>query len=424
MPSVLLIGAGAREHALARCLLDGTPGLALHCAPGNPGIASEGATLHSVSVTDAHAVAELAVSCGADLVVVGPEVPLMHGVADAVRARGIPCFGPDAAAAAIEGSKAFAKEVMAAADIPTARAHACTDLASVTAALDEVHVPGVPFVVKEDGLAAGKGVVVTLDRDEAVAHAQSCLANGSAVLIEEYLDGPEVSLFFVCDGQRVVPLLPAADFKRAYDNDDGPNTGGMGAYAPLRWVPDDFVDHVTEVVAQPAVDELARRGTPFIGLLYAGLALTSRGVRVVEFNARFGDPETQAVLALLRTPLFDVLQHAATGSLADLPALQWREGSAVVVVLASHGYPASPRVGDAISGDLERQPDAWVLHAGTTVRDGELVTAGGRVLSCVGVGPDLQTARERAYSRVGAVDFEGAFARGDIALGAVAGTGR
>ena len=424
MPSVLLIGSGAREHALAHALLAGTPGLVLHCAPGNPGIESEGATLHSVNVTEAQAVAELAVSCGADLVVVGPEVPLMHGVADAVRARGVPCFGPDAAAAAIEGSKAFAKEVMAAADIPTARARACTDLAAVKAALDEMHVAGVPFVVKEDGLAAGKGVVVTSDRDEAVAHAQSCLANGSAVLIEEYLDGPEVSLFFICDGQRVRPLLPAADFKRAYDNDEGPNTGGMGAYSPLRWVPDDFIDHVTEVVAQPAVDELARRGTPFIGLLYAGLALTSRGVRVVEFNARFGDPETQAVLALLRTPLFDVLQHAATGTLADLPALQWREGSAVVVVIASHGYPASPRLGDAISGDLQRQSDNWVLHAGTNMRDGALVTAGGRVLSCVGVGPDLQTARERAYARVHAVAFDGAFARGDIALGAVTGTGR
>ncbi|MBU6213659.1 MAG: phosphoribosylamine--glycine ligase [Actinomycetales bacterium] len=423
-PTVLLIGSGAREHALARSLLAGTPGLVLHCAPGNPGIAAEGATLHRASATDAQAIADLADDCGADLVVIGPEVPLMHGVADAVRARGIPCFGPDAAAAAIEGSKAFAKEVMAAAGIPTARALACTDLAEVTAALDDMQQPGVPFVVKEDGLAAGKGVVVTLDRDEAVAHAQSCLANGSAVLIEEFLDGPEVSLFFICDGERVVPLLPAADFKRAYDNDEGPNTGGMGAYSPLRWVPDDFIDHVTEVVAQPAVVELARRGTPFIGLLYAGLALTSRGVRVVEFNARFGDPETQAVLALLRTPLFDVLWHAATGALADLPPLHWHDGSAVVVVLASQGYPADPRLGDVISGDMEPAPDSWVLQAGTELRDGELVTSGGRVLSCVGVGPDLQAARDRAYARARAVAFDGAFARGDIALGAVAGSGR
>ena len=424
MPTVLLIGSGAREHALARGLLQSSADLKLHCTPANPGIANEGATLHAVSATDAQAIAALAVEISADLVVIGPEVPLMHGVADALRRVGIPCFGPDAAAAAVEGSKAFAKEVMMSAGVPTAAAHVCLSMSEVDAALDAVFAVGVPFVVKEDGLAAGKGVVVTLDRAEAHAHARACLDNGSSVLIEEYLDGPEVSLFFVCDGIHVRALIPAADFKRAYDNDEGPNTGGMGAYAPLRWVPDDLVEHVTQVVAQPTIDELARRGTPFVGLLYAGLALTSRGVKVVEFNARFGDPETQVVLALLKTPLYDLLFAAATGGLDKFPALEWLDASAVVVVLAAQGYPSAPRTGDLISGELFPQDTSWVLHAGTAMADGALVTAGGRVLSCVGIGSDLQTARERAYARASGITFEGAFARGDIALGAVSGSGR
>lgn len=424
MPIVLLIGSGAREHALARTLIQGTADIELHAVPGNPGIASEGASLHKISVTDATAVSELAVRLNANLVVIGPEVPLMHGVADAVRAANIPCFGPDAAAAAIEGSKAFAKEVMTAANVPTAHAYVCSNIEQVQEALDAVATPGVPFVVKEDGLAAGKGVVVTPNRDAALAHARTCIDGGSSVLIEEFLDGPEVSLFFVCDGTNVRPLIPAADFKRAFDNDEGPNTGGMGAYAPLRWVPDDLVEHVQQTVAQPTIDELARRGAPFIGVLYAGLALTSRGVRVIEFNARFGDPETQAVLALLETPLYDVLLAAARGELRDLPDIQWRSGSAVVVVLAAHGYPGTPRTGDAISGDLHARENSWVLHAGTALRDNTLVTAGGRVLSCVGIGPDLETARERAYESATGVAFDGAFARGDIALGAVSGSGR
>ncbi|NBO45433.1 MAG: phosphoribosylamine--glycine ligase [Actinobacteria bacterium] len=424
MPTVLLIGSGAREHALARTLLQGTPELQLHAAPGNPGIASEGAVMHSISVTDAHAVSELALRINADLVVIGPEVPLMHGVADAVRAANIACFGPDAAAAAIEGSKAFAKDVMTAANVPTAHAYVCSTIEETQAALDAVAAPGVPFVVKEDGLAAGKGVVVTPNRDAALAHARTCIDGGSSVLIEEYLDGPEVSLFFVCDGTNVRALIPAADFKRAFDNDEGPNTGGMGAYAPLRWVPDDLAEHVKETVAQPTIDELARRGTPFIGVLYAGLALTSRGVKVIEFNARFGDPETQVVLALLETALYEVLLSAARGELEALPELQWRSGNAVVVVLAAHGYPGTPRTGDAISGDLESRENSWVLHAGTAMRDDALVTSGGRVLSCVGVGPDLETARERAYERAASMAFDGAFARGDIALGAVSGSGR
>jgi phosphoribosylamine---glycine ligase len=418
MTTVLLIGSGAREHALARALIAGTPNLTLHAAPGNPGIAKLAAQLHEISVTDAANIARIAQEISADLVVVGPEVPLMHGVADAVRAQGIACFGPNAAAANIEGSKAFAKDIMTTAGVPTAAAHVCQSMDEVIAALDAVAQPTIPFVVKEDGLAAGKGVVVSLDRDTATDHAAAVLAGGSAVLIEEYLDGPEVSLFYVSDGRDVRPLVPAADFKRAYDNDEGPNTGGMGAYAPLGWVPDDLVDVVTETVAQPTIDELARRGTPFIGLLYVGLALTSNGIRVVEFNARFGDPETQVVVSLLETPLYGLLYAAATEGLADFPALQWRDGSAVVVVLAAAGYPASPRTSDEIFGDFTDTPHSWVLHAGTAMRDGQLVTAGGRVLSAVGVGTTLEEARDRAYARVADLEFAGCQVRGDIALGA------
>ncbi|NDB17992.1 MAG: phosphoribosylamine--glycine ligase [Actinobacteria bacterium] len=425
MPTVLLIGSGAREHALARSILISRNDLVLHASPGNPGIAALAAGTHDVVVTDAEATADLAQQLHADLVVIGPEVPLMHGVADAVRARGIPCFGPDTQAARIEGSKAFAKEIMAAAGVPTAAAHVCHDAEQMHRALDAVERPGVPFVVKEDGLAAGKGVVVTLDRSVAQDHATAVFASGTAVVIEEYLDGPEVSLFFLSDGEHVRALIPAADFKRAYDHDEGPNTGGMGAYAPLRWVPDDFVDVVTETVAQPLVDELRRRGTPFVGLLYAGLALTSQGIRVVEFNARFGDPETQVVLALLESPLYDVLLATATGRLAELPPLRWRQGSAVVVVMAAAGYPEKPRTGDAVFGDFSELAESWVLHAGTArAADGSLVTSGGRVLSAVAVGDRLEQARERAYARVDGLHFDGCRFRSDIALSASTASGR
>ncbi len=425
MPTVLLVGAGGREHALARSLVSSRDDVVVHAAPGNPGIGNVAAQLHALDVTDAAATAALAHEVGADLVVIGPEVPLMHAVADAVRASGIPCFGPDAAAARIEGSKAFAKEVMSDAGVPTAAAHVCHDIESMHRALDVLTRPGIPFVVKEDGLAAGKGVVVTLDRAVAEAHATSVFATSGAVVIEEYLDGPEVSLFFLCDGTHVRALIPAADFKRAYDNDEGPNTGGMGAYAPLRWLPDDFVDVVTETVAQPLIDELRGRGTPFVGLLYAGLALTSHGIRVVEFNARFGDPETQAVLALLESPLYELLLATATGALQPLPPLRWRAGSAVVVVMAAAGYPESPRTGDAVFGDFHEAVDSWVLQAGTARGpDGSLVTAGGRVLSVVGTGDNLETARTRAYARVDDLHFDGSHVRHDIALSASTASGR
>ncbi|MHA4819181.1 phosphoribosylamine--glycine ligase [Streptomyces aculeolatus] len=411
---VLVIGGGAREHALCRALSLDPDVRELHCAPGNAGIAAV-ARLHAVDVLDGEAVAALAAGLGADLVVVGPEAPLVAGVADAVRARGIDCFGPGAEAATLEGSKAFAKDVMAEADVPTARSYVCTTPEEADAALDAF---GPPYVVKDDGLAAGKGVVVTEDLDAARAHARACTAAGQ-VVIEEFLDGPEVSLFAVTDGESVVPLSPAQDFKRAYDGDAGPNTGGMGAYTPLPWADPKLVDEVVETVLQPTVDEMRRRGTPFSGLLYAGLALTSRGVRVVEFNARFGDPETQAVLARLRTPLAGLLRAAAQGRLAAFPPLVWSDDAAVTVVLAARDYPAKPRTGDVITGLDEADAvsaDAYVLHAGTKLDDsGRVLSAGGRVLCVTAVGADLAAARDCAYEAIRRIGLEGAHYRGDIA---------
>lgn len=408
-----MVGGGAREHALVRALSLDPAVTGLHAAPGNPGIGAL-ASLHAVDQVDGAAVAELAVSLGVDLVVVGPEAPLVAGVADAVRAAGIPVFGPSAQAARLEGSKAFAKEVMAAAGVPTAAARVATTVEEAAAALDEF---GAPHVVKEDGLAAGKGVVVTSDREAALAHAASCLAKpGGRVVVEEYLDGPEVSLFVLSDGAHVVPLQPAQDFKRVDDDDAGPNTGGMGAYSPLPWAPPGLVDEVVATVAEPTVAEMARRGTPFAGVLYCGLALTSRGVRVVEFNARFGDPETQVVLARLATPLAGVLLAAATGRLAELPPLAWHDEAAVTVVVAAHGYPGEVRSGDPITGiDAAEQAGAHVLHAGTAVRDGVLVAAGGRVLSVVGTGADLTAARDAAYAGVERISLAGSHHRTDIA---------
>jgi phosphoribosylamine--glycine ligase len=405
----LVIGNGGREHALARALSLDPAVTEVHVAPGNPGSATV-ATLHDVDALSGDAVADLAERLGADLVVVGPEAPLVAGVADVVRARGIAVFGPSGAAAQLEGSKAFAKDVMAAAGVPTARAHVCTTPEQVEAALDDL---GSPYVVKDDGLAAGKGVVVTTDRAEAVAHAAGC----ERVVIEEFLDGPEVSLFAITDGTCVYPLQPAQDFKRIGDGDAGPNTGGMGAYTPLPWAPDGLVDEVLADVLQPTVDELARRGTPFSGLLYAGLALTSRGVRVVEFNARFGDPETQPLLALLDSPLSALLMGAATGTLADVEPPHWKPGAAVGVVLASRGYPASSSSGDVITGvdAAEALDDVHVIQAGTA-RDGDdLVTAGGRVLAVVATGTDVAAARASAYAGVERIAFDGAQHRTDIA---------
>ncbi|AKU15564.1 phosphoribosylamine--glycine ligase [Luteipulveratus mongoliensis] len=411
---ILVIGTGAREHALVRGLAQDPDVEVVIAAPGNPGMAlvADCRPL-PMGVLDGAGIADLAEELGADLVVVGPEAPLVAGVADIVRERGIACFGPSGEAAQLEGSKAFAKEVMAAADVPTARAYVCDTPDQVLNALDAT---GAPYVVKDDGLAAGKGVVVTDDHEAAVAHAQSILDAGSSLVIEEYLDGPEVSLFCISDGTTVRALEPAQDFKRVGDNDEGPNTGGMGAYSPLNWAPDGLVEDVVRRVAQPTIDEMRRRGTPFAGVLYVGLALTPRGPRVVEFNARFGDPETQVVLARLKSPLGALLDAAARGQLADHPELTWSRDAAVTVVVASDGYPTAPRTGDAIAG-LDDLVDAYVLHAGTAQdADGALVSAGGRVLSVVAVGQDLAQARQRAYAAVEQVELAGSHHRTDIAL--------
>ncbi len=413
---ILVVGSGAREHALVRALRQDPAVTAVHAAPGNPGIGAL-AYRHDVDPVDPAAVAALAVRLGVGLVVVGPEAPLVAGVADAVRDAGVPCFGPSAAAARLEGSKAFAKEVMAAAGVPTAASRTCDDVDQVAAALAEF---GAPHVVKDDGLAAGKGVVVTDDAAVALAHARACLDRpGGRVVVEDYLDGPEVSLFVLCDGTHVVPLAPAQDFKRLGDGDAGPNTGGMGAYSPLPWAPGTLVDEVVSTVAQPTVDEMARRGTPFTGVLYCGLALTSRGLRVVEFNARFGDPETQVVLARLGTGLGGLLLAAATGQLAGYPPLTWHDTAAVTVVVASAGYPDTPRTGDPVTGvdDAEAVPGVHVLQAGTALRDGALTSAGGRVLSVVGTGADLATARDAAYAGIAEIGLTGSQHRTDIAAG-------
>ncbi len=409
---VLVIGSGGREHALARALARDANVRELHAAPGNPGI-GELAELHAVTATEPAEVAALAAGIEADLVVVGPEAPLVAGAADAVRAAGIRCFGPGQAAAMIEGSKSFAKDVMTAAGVPTAAARTCRTEQEADEALTAF---GPPYVVKADGLAAGKGVVVTTDREQAMQHAR---ASGT-VVIEEFLDGPEVSVFALADGRTAVSLLPAQDYKRAYDGDLGPNTGGMGAYAPLPWAPPDLAAQTLAAVIEPALAEMARRGTPYSGLLYAGLCLTSRGLRVVEFNARFGDPETQVVLDRLGTPLGGLLAASADGDLAAAPALDWVPGAAVTVVIAAEGYPAAPVRGDTIEGLAEAGlvPGTYVLHAGTANgSSGELTAAGGRVLNIVGAGSDVAAARTAAYRAAGHVRLRGGWYRTDVAAG-------
>ena len=407
--TVLVVGSGGREHALALAIAADPSVVAVHVAPGNPGSWTF-CTAHEVDPSDPNAVVALARQIGANFVVIGPEAPLVAGVADAVRAAGIACFGPSAEAARLEGSKQFAKDVMAAAAVPTAASRFCRTRAEVEAALDEF---GPPYVVKADGLAAGKGVVVTAERDTALLHAEAC----RECVIEEYLDGPEVSLFVVTDGDAAVPLLPAQDFKRVGDGDTGPNTGGMGAYAPVPWAPAGLAGAVVETVVRPTLAELRRRGTPFSGLLYVGLALTHRGLRVVEFNARFGDPETQAVLALSDSPLGQVLYAAATGTLGDVAPLKWRDGSAVIVVAAADGYPGTPSLGGRIDGPrlFEGDDVAHIVHAGTALADGQLVAAGGRVLGVVATAENLRKAREQAYRALSELDFPSGFWRHDIA---------
>jgi phosphoribosylamine--glycine ligase len=402
---ILLVGSGGREHALALGLRADSACTELHAAPGNPGIA-ELATLHPVAITDNAALASLAQSLAVDLVVIGPEVPLVNGAADAIRAVGIPVFGPSKAAAQLEGSKDFAKGVMRDAGVPTAHSFTCTKHSEIEKALDEF---GAPYVVKDDGLAAGKGVVVTHDRDIALKHALAC----DRVVIEEFLDGPEISLFGISDGRNVLAMEPAQDFKRAFDGDEGPNTGGMGAYSPLPWAPEDIVEETYEKVLAPMIAEMAARGTPFVGLLYAGLALTKNGIKVIEFNARFGDPETQVLIPRLETPLATLLYNAATDNLDDT-VLNWRDESAVTIVLASEGYPESPKIGAEIA--LPEDSAAFIYHAGTASSDGRLLSNGGRVLTVTGVGSDLSQARAQAYDAISQINLDKSFYRSDIAL--------
>jgi len=423
---ILVIGSGGREHAIIRALSRETE--SLHAAPGNPGIAALAET-HPDTAQAPDAILRLTRKLSPDLVVIGPEAPLVAGAADALRGDGFACFGPDAGAALIEGSKSFAKQVMAAAGIPTAASRTCRTRAEADEALAAF---GPPYVVKDDALAAGKGVVVTTDLDAARAHAGAC----GTVVIEEFLDGPEVSLFAVTDGITAVPLLPAQDFKRARDGDLGPNTGGMGAYAPLPWAPPDLAEHMLDTVLQPAVDALRLRGLPYRGLLYAGLCLTAAGPRVVEFNARFGDPETQVVLDRLdqgSTPLAPLLHAAAAGDLHGTPAPRWHPGAAVTVVIAAEGYPEQPVRGEKITipyaeravvpvpghaeGSRKDTPTrAYVLHAGTAIGPaGDLVSAGGRVLNVVGSGGDVAAARGAAYDLAGTIEMRGGWYRRDIA---------
>ncbi|MBF6413625.1 phosphoribosylamine--glycine ligase [Nocardia cyriacigeorgica] len=415
---VLVIGSGAREHALVLALRRDPAVQAVVAAPGNAGIAQH-AQIRPVDPSSAEAVVALATELAVDLVVIGPEVPLVLGVADAVRAAGIACFGPSAAAARIEGSKAFAKDVMAAAGVRTAHSEVVDTPAELDAALDRF---GPTWVVKDDGLAAGKGVVVTTDRSAARDHGAELLEQGHPVLFESFLDGPEVSLFCLVDGETVVPLLPAQDHKRVGDGDTGPNTGGMGAYTPLPWLPEETARAIVTDVVEPVAAEMVRRGCGFSGLLYAGLAIGADGPAVVEFNCRFGDPETQAVLALLDSPLGELLYATATGTLAQVQPPRWKDGSAITVVLAAENYPGRPRVGDVITGAGESSSDdtATVLHAGTALReDGALISAGGRVLNVVGTGPDLAAARTAAYERIAAIKLPGSHYRTDIGLAAV-----
>jgi phosphoribosylamine--glycine ligase len=416
---VLVIGSGAREHALLLALRADPEVEALAIAPGNAGTASL-ADQHQVDITSSDDVVALAREIRADLVVIGPEVPLVLGVADAVRDAGIACFGPGKAAARIEGSKAFAKDVMAAAGVRTASSEIVDSPACLDAALDRFG-PGAgdpAWVVKDDRLAAGKGVVVTPDRGVARAHAAGLLESGHPVLLESYLDGPEVSLFCVVDGETVVPMLPAQDFKRVGDGDTGPNTGGMGAYAPLPWLPAEVYRAMVSKIVEPVAAELVRRDSRFSGLLYAGLAITANGPAVIEFNCRFGDPETQSVLALLESPFGQLLDAAATGKLASFGELRWRDGAAVTVVLAAENYPGRPRVGDVVVGSEA----TGILHAGTARRDdGAIVSSGGRVLSVVGTGQDLAAARSAAYDILGSIRLPGSHFRSDIGLAAAEG---
>lgn len=410
---ILVLGSGAREHAIIKALIrTGTHPADITCTPGNAGIAEE-VTCLDLNPTDVSAITDWSVTNSVDLVIVGPEAPLIAGVTDSLRDKGIAVFGPSKKAAELEGSKSFAKEVMAAADVPTGMAKECTTLEEVELALGQF---GAPYVVKADGLAAGKGVIVTEDKQAALDHAKNFIDKGMGILVEEFLDGQEVSLFFLSDGTTVLPLTPAQDFKRAFENDEGPNTGGMGAYSPLPWLPEGFVKEVQDRVAAPTVRGMAQLGTPFVGLLYCGLIVTSKGIKVIEFNARFGDPETQVVLRRLLSPLGSLLHKSATGQLATILEPQFSDDVAVTVVLASEGYPTSSAPERAITGLVENDEHVEIAHAATKrLADGTIVSTGGRVLSVVSMAKNFHKARKHAYKVIENIRLEGSHYRKDIA---------
>jgi len=410
---ILVLGQGAREHAIIKSLIrTGTPAANIFAAPGNAGIAEDAQTFATLDPNSPTDVTAFAKEHGIDLVVVGPEAPLVAGVSDALRAEGIAVFGPSQKAAQLEGSKSFAKEVMAAADVPTGMARECRTIDEVASALDDL---GAPYVVKADGLAAGKGVIVTDDREAALDHARKFIDMG--ILVEEFLDGQEVSLFFLSDGVSVQALTPAQDYKRAYDGDAGPNTGGMGAYSPLPWLPEGFVEEVERTVAMPTILEMARLGAPFVGLLYCGLIITKRGIRVIEFNARFGDPETQVVLRRLVTPLAELLHKAAIGQLQGAPVARFAKDVAITVVLASEGYPDSSAPNRPITGltEAESNEHIEIAHAATRLEGDELMATGGRVLSVISMAETFHHAREHAYKAIEKIHLKGSHYRKDIA---------